>query len=90
MTVLDANILFYAYDAESPQQPRAAAWLETLLNSGEQIGLPWITIRAFIRLSTNPRILAQPFDTKQAFSIMHDWMSQPGIITLERAREGAS
>jgi predicted nucleic acid-binding protein len=55
MTILDANLLLYAYNADLPQQ-QAARWLAKLLASGETIGLPWITLWAFIRISTNSRI----------------------------------
>jgi predicted nucleic acid-binding protein len=52
MTVIDADLLLYAYNADSPQQSAAARWAE-LLKSGEVIALPWVTLWAFIRIATN-------------------------------------
>ena len=53
MTVIDANLLLYAYNADAPQQSAAARWLAELLKSGEVIALPWVTLWAFIRIATN-------------------------------------
>ena len=83
MTVLDANLLLYAYNADAPQQHKAAAWLSNLLASGEIIGLPWVTIWAFIRISTNPRIWAEPRTAAEVFAIVSEWLAQPGVAPLQ-------
>jgi hypothetical protein len=80
VTIIDANILLYAYDANAQQHNRADKWLNALLASDEQIGLPWITLWAFIRLSTNTRILTQPLDIGEVFSIVREWISQPAVV----------
>jgi predicted nucleic acid-binding protein len=54
--IIDVNLLLYAYNADAPQQRLAAQWLFRLLESGEIIALPWVTVWAFIRISTNSRI----------------------------------
>lgn len=53
MTILDANLLLYAYNADAPEQRIAAKWLRKFLESSEGIGLPWVTVWASIRISTN-------------------------------------
>jgi hypothetical protein len=82
MTVIDANVLLYAYNTDAPQQRSAARWLAKLLDSGEVIGLPWITIWAFIRISTNSRIQTNPRPAAEAFAIMREWLAQPGVVPL--------
>jgi len=82
MTVIDANVLLYAYNTDAPQQRSASQWLRRLLDSGEIIGLPWVTIWAFVRISTNPRIQTDPLPAKEAFAIVRDWLSQPGVVAL--------
>jgi len=47
------------------------------------LALPWITIRAFIRIATNSRIWPNPLPAKQVFAIIEKWISQPGVIVLE-------
>ena len=82
MTILDANLLLYAYNADAPEQRMAAKWLRKLLEGSEAIGLPWVTIWAFIRISTNSRIWPNPLPAKEAFATVGEWLSQPGIVPL--------
>jgi predicted nucleic acid-binding protein len=60
MTIIDANILLYAYNASAPQQSMAAAYIENLLNSGEPVAIPWVTAWAFVRIAANARIWNHP------------------------------
>jgi toxin-antitoxin system PIN domain toxin len=83
LTILDANVLLYAYDMDAPQHAAAAKWLAALAAGNEVIGIPWVTIWAFLRISTNSRIYARPKLAKEAFSIIHDWLAQPGVVTPE-------
>ena len=82
MILLDANILLYAYNADSPQQEAAARWLEELLGGTEVIGLPWTTLWAFLRICTNPRVWPNPKSAPEAFQIVREWLAQPGVILV--------
>lgn len=46
MILIDANILLYAWNADAPQDPAAVQWLRSLLEGGETVALPWLTIWA--------------------------------------------
>jgi toxin-antitoxin system PIN domain toxin len=83
VTIIDANLLLYAYNADAPQQPVVAKWLDELIRSGETIGLPWVTAWAFVRICTNARIWANPLSARDAFAILGEWWSQPDVITLQ-------
>ena len=82
MTVLDANLLLYAYNTDAPEQAAAAAWLKKLLGSPEVIALPWSTLWAFLRVSTHARIWRNPKSVKEALAIVRDWIAQPGVVVL--------
>jgi toxin-antitoxin system PIN domain toxin len=82
VTLVDANVLLYAYNADAPQQRAAANWLAKLLKSGETIALPWVTIWAFIRIATNSRIWTNPLSSREAFRIVGEWLRQPGVVAL--------
>jgi predicted nucleic acid-binding protein len=84
VTIIDANLLLYAYNADAPQQKASAQWLQELLKSREIIGLPWVTLWAFIRISTNSRIWANPRSTTEAFAIVGEWLRQPGVVPCIR------
>ena len=82
MTIIDANLLLYAYNADAPQQKASALWLQELLESGEIIGLPWVTMWAFIRISTNSRIWENPRSAGDAFVVIGEWLRQPGVVPV--------
>lgn len=83
MTILDANLLLYAYNADAPQQEAAARWLTELFEGGETIAIPWVTIWAFLRLATNPRIHENPLTEERAFGIVREWLALPDVIPLQ-------
>ena len=60
MTIVDANLLLYAYDATSRRHLGARSWLEEQLSGSAPVGLPWVVLLAFLRISTSPRVLARP------------------------------
>lgn len=80
MIVLDANVLLYAYDSSSPAHVRCKQWLEAALNGASQIAIPWQTILAFVRISTNPRAFAKPLSIAAAVEIVETWTSRPHVV----------
>lgn len=82
MIILDANILLYAYDSAAPEHPAVATWLNKLIESGETIGLPWVVIWTFIRVSTNPRLLRAPKTLPEIFSAVTKWLNDPETVQL--------
>lgn len=82
MTVLDANILLYAYDVDSLEHAKARGWIEKTFSQAESIGLPWHTIAAFLRISTNRRLPGQRFSMQEALAVVESWLAQPNIQLL--------
>jgi len=73
--IVDANVLLYAVDTTSPFHLTAKGWLETALNGGTRVGLPWPSLLAFQRISTHPRATATPLTPRQAYDFIQDWLS---------------
>jgi toxin-antitoxin system PIN domain toxin len=82
VTIVDVNLLLYAYQADSPQHQGAASWLQALFTGEEIIGLSWITLWAFVRISTNPRAWPSPIPVTVVFKIIRDWLAQPGFLII--------
>lgn len=82
MTIIDVNLLFYAYQEDFPQHAPAAAWLKQLFAGPETVGLAWTTLWAFVRLSTSPRVLPKPMTGAAAFDQIRNWLSQPGVVII--------
>ena len=74
MIIPDANLLIYAYDSEAVQHRAARIWLEKVVSSTELVGLPWQTVSAFIRITTNSRLTGDRFPTNKAIGIVQQWM----------------
>jgi len=75
--LVDASILLYAVDETSPFHERARHWLEDTLNGSRRVGLPWVSLTAFLRIVTNPRALAEPLAPAEAWAIVDAWLDAP-------------
>ena len=82
MIVPDANLLIYAYDGEAVQHRAARAWLQTVFSASEVVGLPWQTVSAFLRITTNSRLTGDRFPTETAIGIVQSWMEQRQVRLL--------
>jgi hypothetical protein len=80
--VLDANVLLYAYNRNAPQYAAASAWLTRQFRGMESVGIPWTTLWAFLRVSTNKKMWPNPKSTEEAFDAVRDWLEQPVVILL--------
>lgn len=79
MILVDTNLLVYATDADSPHHARARAWLEERLSSATPVGLAWLVILAYLRVTTRPGIMRQPQSPEQAFGSITEWLAQPYV-----------
>jgi toxin-antitoxin system PIN domain toxin len=82
MILIDANILLYAYDPSSPHHRAARGWLETTILKPEGTALTWMTLLAFVRISTSPRPLEHPLSTAEAAAIVSGWLERPMFTIL--------
>jgi uncharacterized protein len=77
--LVDANLLIYAIDADSPQHKRARPWLEGVLSGADPVGLPWIAILAFVRITTREGITRRPLPLAAAIAYVQGWLRQPCV-----------
>jgi toxin-antitoxin system PIN domain toxin len=80
--VPDANLLIYAYDSEAVQHHAARIWLGKVFSAPELVGLPWQTVSAFIRITTNSRLTGDRFPIKKAIGIVQQWMELKQVRLL--------
>jgi toxin-antitoxin system PIN domain toxin len=83
MIPIDANLLLYAYDPSKSEHPRARAWLESTFSSEPQIGLPLVSVLAFVRIATDRRIIETPLNAERACDIVHTWLARDNVWMLE-------
>ena len=82
MYLIDANLLIYAYDSSSPHHGAVRPWFEDLMSRPLPVRLTWTNILAFLRITTNPRILTNPFSAEEAMAIVESWLAQPQVDIL--------
>lgn len=75
--LIDANLLLYARDQQSPFHEKARAWLTARLNGPARIGLPWPSLVAFLRVATHPRASASPLAPDDARQQVEEWLAAP-------------
>jgi len=83
MILIDANLLLHAYNPRAVAHDASRIWLESALSGAEPVRFAWLTIWAFLRISTNPRVFDRPLSTVEAAAIVSAWFAQPAVGILE-------
>lgn len=82
MILLDVNLLIYAYSPASPSHRRASQWLRGAIMGSEGVGVAWLTVLAFLRITTDTRLM-KPLSLMTAVSIVADLLEHPSILILQ-------
>ncbi|MFL6199020.1 MAG: type II toxin-antitoxin system VapC family toxin [Thermoanaerobaculia bacterium] len=82
MILLDANLLIYAYDELSPFYRPARTWLERAFSGVDQVGLSWVVLLAFLRITTHARLTKNPLEPEEALRFMKQWLSLADVRLL--------
>lgn len=86
MTIVDANDLLYAVNTAAPQHRAAKTWLDRALSRDERVGLPWLSLLAFVRIATHAAVFPTPLTTEQALAVVGAWCARPNVVHPEPSR----
>lgn len=78
---IDANVLIYACIGEHPLAERAQRLISEIATGGV-LFLPWPSLFAFLRVSTNPRVFEPPLSPARAMEVVDELLALPGTRTL--------
>jgi len=78
---IDANLLVYAHVTSYAQHDAARTWLEDQLVRAPRVGLPWVSLLAFVRLVTNPRLFTEPESIADAWGQVAAWLDAEPVWT---------
>jgi hypothetical protein len=78
----DINLLLHAYNSQSPAHAAAREWWEGLMNGAGEVGLAWMAILGFVRISTHRHILRYPLPVDAACATARSWLAQPQVNVL--------
>lgn len=76
---LDVNVLVHARDQLSPHFHACAAVVDRLGQGPEVAYLMWPVLVGFLRVSTNPRAMADPLTARQAQARITELLDRPNI-----------
>jgi toxin-antitoxin system PIN domain toxin len=82
MILIDANLLLYAYNPRAAEHEGSKQWLEASLSGRSLVRFAWLTLWAFLRISTNPGVFEHPLTIAEAEAAVTAWLAQPvaGIL----------
>jgi len=82
MILPDVNLLVHAYNRESPRHAAARKWWESLLSGSQSVGLAWVVILGFIRITTHRQIMREPLGAEEACAHARAWLVQPYVTLM--------
>jgi toxin-antitoxin system PIN domain toxin len=78
---LDANVLLYASDEDSPLHDAAVRTLDEVALGPEIVHLFWPTVMAYLRIATHPAVFARPLSQADARSNIQALLELPHVQT---------
>ncbi len=79
MILVDANLLVYAHVSSFPQHASARKWLDARINAAAPVGLPWPSLLAFVRITSNPRVFDRPASVSAAWRQVESWLARKSV-----------
>ena len=67
----------YASNENADQHKKARTWLSAQLGGRTKVGLPWPSLLACLRITTNPRIFTRPAPVDRVWMQIFEWISAP-------------
>ena len=82
MIFIDANLLIYAVNQDSPLHRKAKTWLEFAMSGPDTVGFSWNVLLAFLRLTTRPGLFRNPLPVETAFELIAGWLAEPSATVV--------
>ena len=76
---IDANLLLYASDTDSPHHERAVGLIDEIALGPEIVYLFWPTVMAYLRIATHPAVFARPLSHVDARANVEALLAVPHL-----------
>ncbi|MDL2334771.1 MAG: PIN domain-containing protein [Chloroflexota bacterium] len=83
MILVDANLLVYAHNLGSEHHAPAKLWLEEVLETERDVRIGLVTVLAFLRVVTNPRVFARPLSQADAVQVVTTWLGRDNVALCQ-------
>jgi hypothetical protein len=85
--LVDLNVLLYAINRDAAHHRACHRWWEAALAGDEPVGLVWVVILGFLRVSTHPRIFPRPLRAEQAIRRVDAWLAHPNVRVIREPQD---
>ncbi|MEX0429657.1 type II toxin-antitoxin system VapC family toxin [Nocardioides sp. DS6] len=82
MKLVDANVLVYTANEDSPFHDVAKRWLDGALSGGSPVGFAWLALVGFVRIATLP-VWPQPLTATEAMDQVDAWLGARSARILQ-------
>jgi len=85
--IVDTSVLLRAVSPSLPQHEASRTALEATINDERPLGLTWVVVNAFLRLTTKPGLFERPLTIDAAWDLVNDWLAHPGVRVVQETEE---
>jgi len=87
--IVDTSVLLPAVSPSLPQHAPARRALEAAINDERPVGLTWVVVNAFLRLTTKPGLFERPLTIDAAWELVDGWREHPNVQVVQETEEHA-
>jgi uncharacterized protein len=88
--IVDINILLVVTNTRAATHVPVKAWWDSAIrNEAEPIGLAWVAILGFVRISTNAKAYPQPLKVDQALEKVEKWIGHSNFRLVQETAQHA-
>jgi toxin-antitoxin system PIN domain toxin len=77
MILPDVSVLVHAHNTDSAVHALARDWWDACLAGPEGVGLAWVALLGFMRLTTKRQVVAAPLAVHEVTSRVANWLDLP-------------
>jgi len=81
--LVDANVLLYAVNVDTPHHERSRRWLDEALSGADTVAFAWVALLAFVRLATKVALFPRPLTVGQAMDRVDAWLAAAPAVVVE-------
>lgn len=89
MRIVDTSVLLTAVSPSLPRHAAVRAALEGAINDERPLGLTWVVVNGFLRLTTKPGLFEHPLTVEEAWALVDEWREHPNVRIVQETEEHA-